>query len=270
MKKLLTSRMGQMILGVAVVLACLAGMTWWATKMILKNEDLQAYIKKMEVNQEDPNATEVNPPEGLPDATKTPEETVYQENKPKQDERIVSAFQTLNAVTSPGELDFTNPNIAILMSEMRNRWNYLQQREGELNELETHLGEQLQALHYHTNNITRTRNQLDQLFEGRIYLIRREEEARLQEMARIYENLLLPDQPDGPAVVRQILRANLTEDPTLNGKVFQYLAPTNQALVFRTLLSGDTSDPELYQNLTQHHRKTMKAEAIDPKPEETP
>ena len=182
----------------------------------------------------------------------------------------MSAFQTLNAVTSPGELDFTNPNIAILMSEMRNRWNYLQQREGELNELETHLGEQLQALHYHTNNITRTRNQLDQLFEGRIYLIRREEEARLQEMARIYENLLLPDQPDGPAVVRQILRANLTEDPTLNGKVFQYLAPTNQALVFRTLLSGDTSDPELYQNLIQHHRKTMKAEAIDPKPEETP
>ena len=124
--------------------------------------------------------------------------------------------------------------------------------------METHLGEQLQALHYHTNNITRTRNQLDQLFEGRIHLIRREEEARLQEMARIYENLLLPDQPDGPAVVRQILRANLTEDPTLNGKVFQYLAPTNQALVFRTLLSGDTSDPELYQNLIQHHRKTMK------------
>ena len=33
-----------MILGVAVVLACLAGMTWWATNMILKNEDLRAYI----------------------------------------------------------------------------------------------------------------------------------------------------------------------------------------------------------------------------------
>ena len=45
-----------MILGVAVVLACLAGMTWWATNMILKNEDLQAYIKKMEANQEDTNA----------------------------------------------------------------------------------------------------------------------------------------------------------------------------------------------------------------------
>ena len=42
-----------MILGVAVVLACLAGMTWWATNMILKNEDLQAYIKKMEADQED-------------------------------------------------------------------------------------------------------------------------------------------------------------------------------------------------------------------------
>ena len=53
MKKFLTSRMGQMILGVAVVLACLAGMTWWATNMILKNEDLQAYIKKMEAGQAD-------------------------------------------------------------------------------------------------------------------------------------------------------------------------------------------------------------------------
>ena len=56
-EKITHIRMGQMILGVAVVLACLAGMTWWATNMILKNEDLQAYIKKMEANQEDTNAT---------------------------------------------------------------------------------------------------------------------------------------------------------------------------------------------------------------------
>ena len=183
-----------MILGVAVVLACLAGMTWWATNMILKNEDLQAYIKKMEANQEDTNATEVNKPEDYPMPLRRLKKQCIR-RKTQTGRADWSAFQTLNAVTSPGELDFTNPNIAILMSEMRNRWNYLQQREGELNELETHLGEQLQALHYHTNNITRTRNQLDQLFEGRIYLIRREEEARLQEMARIYENLLLPDQP---------------------------------------------------------------------------
>ena len=101
--------------------------------------------QKMEAGQEDTNATVEEKPETVVDAPKTPEQEVYQEEKPKQDERIVSAFQTLNAVTSPGELDFTNPNIAILMSEMRNRWNYLQQREGELNELETHLGEQLQA-----------------------------------------------------------------------------------------------------------------------------
>ena len=83
-EKITHIRMGQMILGVAVVLACLAGMTWWATNMILKNEDLQAYIKKMEANQEDTNATGVNKPEGLPDATKTPEETVYQEENPNR------------------------------------------------------------------------------------------------------------------------------------------------------------------------------------------
>ena len=271
MKKLLTSSIGQVLLSVVVVAACLAGMTWWATKKINENASLQGLINELKAAQIDNNATVDKPKDpGLSGAPKTPEQQVYEEEKPKRDERIISAFETLNAVTSPGELDFTNPKIAILMSEMRNRWSYIQQREAELNELEIHLGEQLQALQFHTNNITRTRNQLDQLFEGRINLIRQEEEARLQEMARIYENLLLPGQPDGPAVVRQILQANLAQDPALNGKVFQYLAPTNQAVVIRTLLSGETSDPELYQNLIQHHRKTMKAGVIDPKPEETP
>ena len=57
-----------------------------------QNEDLQAYIK-MEAGQEDTNATVEEKPETVVDAPKTPEQEVYQEEKPKQDERIVSAFQ---------------------------------------------------------------------------------------------------------------------------------------------------------------------------------
>ena len=253
-----------MILGVAVVLACLAGMTWWATNILLKNEDLQAYIKKMEASQEDSNATIVKPPKNLSNAAETKEQKKFAEGKQDQDEQIINAFQVLNDMTSPGDLDFTNPKLAILMAEMRSRWNYVRKREAELTELETHLTEQLQALHWHTNSLTRNRNELNQLFDGRVNLIRQEEEARLREMAKIYETLLLPEQPDGPAVIQQILRANITQDPALNGKVFQYITPTNQALIIRTLLSGDTTDPELYQNVIQNHRKTMKLESINP------
>ena len=254
-----------MILGVAVVLACLAGMTWWATNILLKNEDLQAYIKKMEASQEDSNATTVKPSKNISNAAETTDQQDYEEEKEDQDEQIVNAFQVLNDMTSPGELDFTNPKLAILMAEMRSRWNYVRKREAELTELETHLSEQLQALHWHTNSLTRNRNELNQLFDGRVNLIRQEEEARLREMAKIYETLLLPEQPDGPAVIQQILRANITQDPALNGKVFQYITPTNQALIIRTLLSGDTTDPELYQNVIQNHRKTMKETVLESK-----
>ena len=248
-----------------IVLACLAAMTKWASSIILEHKSIKDYIENRKANaMADANATKVEPTETLPDATKNKDKGDYEEGKEDQDEQIVNAFQVLNDVTSPGDLDFTNPKLAILMAEMRSRWNYVRKREAELTELETHLTEQLQALHWHTNSLTRNRNELNQLFDGRVNLIRQEEEARLREMAKIYETLLLPDQPDGPAVIQQILRANITQDPALNGKVFQYIAPTNQALIIRTLLSGDTADPELYQNVIQNHRKTMKLESINP------
>ena len=47
------------------------------------------------------------------------------------------------------------------------------------------------------------------------------------------------------------------------------LGRVNPATTIARINDRDIS-PELYQNLIQHHRKTMKAEAIDPKPEETP
>ena len=255
-----------MAISTVIVLACLAAMTKWASSIILEHESIKKYIEDRKAKaMADANATKVEPTETLSDATENKDKGDYEEGKEDQDEQIINAFQVLNDVTSPGDLDFTNPKLAILMAEMRSRWNYVRKREAELTELETHLSEQLQALHWHTNSLTRNRNELNQLFDGRVNLIRQEEEARLREMAKIYETLLLPEQPDGPAVIQQILRANINQDPALNGKVFQYIAPTNQALIIRTLLSGDTTDPELYQNVIQNHRKTMKETVFESK-----
>ena len=117
-------------------------------------------------------------------------------------------------------------------------------------------------MQWHTNQITRNRVELDRYFEDRVNLIQEQEKTRLQEMAQIYETLLAPDQPDGPAVIRQILRANMDQDLKLNAKVFQYISVTNQANIIRTLLSGADADTTLYQNIIQNRRKTMTVDAI--------
>ena len=265
--------MGQMLISSIVVVACLAGLTYWAKKMILNDESIKAYIaaKKAQIADENNStATEQSLEDDLASASLTPQKEEYDEQKPEQNEAIINAFEILNNNTSPGDLQFTNPKLPVLMSELNSKWSYINKREVELNELETHLAEQLQSMHWHTNQITRNRNQLSQHFTGRINLIRKEEEARLQEMAKIYESLLAPGQPEGPAVVSQILRANLAQDLNLNAKVFRYISVTNQAVIIRTLLSGDDVDTELYQNIIQNHRKTMAVDAIKPEEKETP
>ena len=119
-------------------------------------------------------------------------------------------------------------------------------------------------MQWHTNQITRNRIELDQSFDDRLNLIQEEEKARLQEMAQIYETLLSPGQPDGPEVIRQILRANMEQDEKLNAKVFQYISVTNQANIIRTLLSGADADTNLYQNIIQNRQKTMTIDSIEP------
>ena len=274
MKKILSSRMGQVLISSVVIVACLAGLTYWAKNIILNDESIQAYIaaKKAEekAKQKKKGKQEEEIEDDLARASETPQKKEYKEQELEQNEVIINAFEILNNNTSPGDLQFTNPKLPVLMSELNNKWSYINKREAELNELEAHLAEQLQSMHWHTNQITRNRNQLNQHFTGRINLIRKEEELRLQEMAQIYESLLAPDQPEGPAVVRQILRANLTQDVKLNAKVFRYISVTNQAVIIRTLLSGEDTDTELYQNIIQNHRKTMTVDAIKPKENETP
>tara|TARA_Y100001933_G_C18782151_1_gene472968 strand:- start:260 stop:721 length:462 start_codon:yes stop_codon:yes gene_type:complete len=150
------------------------------------------------------------------------------------------------------------------MSELNDRWSYIKKREVELDELEAHVAEQLQSMQWHTNQITRNRIELDQSFDDRLNLIQEQEKARLQEMAQIYETLLSPGQPDGPEVIRQILRANMEQDVKLNAKVFQYISVTNQANIIRTLLSGADADTSLYQNIIENRQKTMTIDSIKP------
>ena len=266
MKKILSSKMGQVLVSTVVVLACLAGLTYWASNMILKNDSILEYIaKKRSQAAADANATTTAVvPNDLEHVAETPEKKEQEEYKEDQEEMIVSAFALLNSNTAPGDLQFTNPKLPVLMSELNSRWNYINERQSELDELEAHVADQLQSMQWHTNQITRNRVDLNKHFEGRINLIHNQEQTRLREMAQIYENLLSPDQPDGAAVIRQILRANLDQDPKLNAKVFQYISVSSQAIIIRTLLSGDDADPELYKNIIENHRKTMTEDSIKP------
>ena len=265
--------MGQVLISSVVVVACLAGLTYWAKNTIIKPK-IEEYIAAQKAEEAAKQEKKGNQEEEIDDdlahASETPQKKEYEEQKPEQNEVIINAFEILNNNTSPGDLQFTNPKLPVLMSELNDKWGYINKREAELNELEAHLAEQLQSMHWHTNQITRNRNQLNQHFTGRINLIRKEEESRLQEMAQIYESLLAPDQPEGPAVVRQILRANLAQDLELNAKVFRYISVTNQAVIIRTLLSGEDADTELYQNIIQNHRKTMTVDAVKPEENKTP
>lgn len=258
--------MGQVLISTVVVVACLAGLTYWATKMIKGHPAIIAYLEAKEAQAAaDANATDPEKPkEELKDSGETKAKDNYKETKADKDKIIISAFSILNDSTAPGDLQFTNPKLPVLMSELNDRWNYIKKREAELDELEAHVAEQLQSMQWHTNQITRNRIELDQYFEDRINLIQEQEKARLEELAQIYESLLAPDQPDGPEVIRQILQANMGQDTKLNAKVFQYISVTNQANIIRTLLSGAEADTSLYQNIIQNRQKTMTVDAIKP------
>jgi len=258
--------MGQVLVSTLVVVACLAGLTYWATNMIKNHPAIKAYLEdKAAQAAASAKATEPEKPKNeLIDSGETKAKENYKETKDEKDNIIISAFSILNDSTAPGDMQFTNPKLPVLLSELNNRWKYIQKRESELDELEAHVSEQLQSMQWHTNQITRNRVELDQYFDGRINLIQEEEKARLQEMAQIYETLLAPDQPDGPEVIRQILRANMEQDTKLNAKVFQYISVTNQANIIRNLLSGAEADTSLYQNIIQNRQKTMTVDAIKP------
>ena len=260
--------MGQVLISALVVVACLAGLTYWATNKIKNDPAIKNYLAaKAAQAAADANATKEGKPqeeEDLNGTGNTEEKKTYEEKKPEQDKVIINAFSILNDSTAPGDLRFTNPKLPILMTELNARWSYIKKREVELDELEAHVAEQLQSMQWHTNQITRNRIELDQSFDDRLNLIREQEKARLEEMAQIYETLLSPGQPDGPEVIRQILRANMEQDEKLNAKVFQYISVTNQANIIRTLLSGADADTNLYQNIIQNRQKTMTIDSIEP------
>ncbi|MBT6450081.1 MAG: hypothetical protein HOK62_05110, partial [Verrucomicrobiales bacterium] len=120
------------------------------------------------------------------------------------------------------------------------------------------ISEQLKELHFHTNHITTTRAHLDKLFEGKVIQIQQSETNKLMRLAGIYENIM--NQGDAgarEANLRNLIRATQDDDPTLNSKIFQYMAPTNQATIVSTLISGDAEDVKLYNTLIKDWRRTM-------------
>ncbi len=275
MKKIFSSRWVPVLVGGVLFIGTLIGLSFVAEKMIMDDEKIKKLVGDLKVakmlkEQDDPNAPD-KPPETIVDATKTDDNIENDQEKQKLAVVIDNSFRTINDISDPGELKFDNPALPPLMDALARQRDYLRNRERDLIELEVHISEQLQELHWQTNRITRSQAELDLLFENRVTFIKQQEVEQLKNLSRIYESMMRPDQPDSSLAMRQLLKANQDLDPTLNAKIFHYLAPTNQARIISELVVGEGADVLLYQDIIRSIRKTMPSPGlILPTPTPTP
>jgi len=268
MKKIFSSRWVPVLVGGVLFVGTMIGLTFVTKKMIGKNTEILDLVEKLRVaklkkEEAVTNATN-KPPETIVDATKTDENIENDQEKQKLAVVIDNSFRTINDISDPGELKFDNPALPPLMDALARQRDYLRNRERDLIELETHISEQLQELHWQTNRITRSQAELDRLFENRVTFIKQQEVEQLKNLARIYESMMGPDQPDPGPAIQQYLKANQTLDPTLNAKIFHFLAPTNQARIINGLVVGEGADVPLYQEIIRSIRKTMPSPGLVP------
>lgn len=268
MKKIFSSRWVPVLVGGVLFVGTMIGLTFVTKKMIGKNTEILDLVEKLRVaklkkEEAVTNATN-KPPETIVDATKTDENIENDQEKQKLAVVIDNSFRTINDISDPGELKFDNPALPPLMDALARQRDYLRNRERDLIELETHISEQLQELHWQTNRITRSQAELDRLFENRVTFIKQQEVEQLKNLARIYESMMRPDQPDPGLAIQQYLKANQTLDPTLNAKIFHFLAPTNQARIINGLVVGEGANLPLYQDIIQSIRKTMPSPGLVP------
>ena len=94
--------------------------------------------------------------------------------------------------------------------------------------------------------------------------------AKLQNLARIYESMLSPEQPNPEASMLAALKANQEVDPKLNAKVFQFVTPANQARIMSFLVDGDAADVPLYREIITSLMKSMPAPGVKPPAPPTP
>ncbi|MDC0143394.1 hypothetical protein OAK45_02545 [Verrucomicrobia bacterium] len=259
MKKILKSRWFVALLGGVLFIATLVGLTLKSKDLLLQSAVEQSdKIKEAKEKKEVEIAEEAEKPKTMVDTAKT-EESEEHKAKQAEDNRIIERrFGDLNNITAAGDLEITDPGLRDLIQRLQARGKYLEQREAELEELNSHISEQLKELHFHTNHISTTRAHLDKLFEGKVIQIQQSETNKLMRLAGIYENIM--NQGDAEvreANLRNLIRATQDDDPTLNPKIFQYMAPTNQATIVSTLISGDAEDIKLYNTLIKEWRRTM-------------
>ena len=271
MKKIFSSRWVPVLVGGVLFVGTMIGLTFVTKKMIGKNTEILDLVEKLRVaklqkEQEDANATK-KATETIVDATDTDDKTDWKDGESESVATVIdNSFKTINDISDPGELKFDNPALPPLMDALARQRDYLRNRERDLIELEAHINEQLQELHWQTNRITRSQAELDRLFENRVTFIKQQEVEQLKNLARIYESMMGPDQPDPGPAIQQYLKANQTLDPTLNAKIFHFLAPTNQARIINGLVVGEGADVPLYQEIIRSIRKTMPSPGLTPTP----
>ena len=263
MKKILQSRWVPVLVGVVLFLATIVGLTIMAKNSILDDKKINELLAKLEAAEQtkqtalDENATAAS--ETLAKAAETEDKVEHEDEIEETESTIRNSFEMIHEMSAPGELQFDNRALPPLIEALERKRSYLEQRSTKLYELEAHLREQLEELHFHTNRIMRSQEELDKLLESRVTFIKEQEVSKLKNLAAIYESRMTPDQPESGATIRAWLKANQTVDPALNAKLFQYIAPTNQATILNELLTGTEADVPLYQDIIKSLMKTMPA-----------
>ena len=259
MKKFFKSRWFVALLGGILFIATLVGLTLKSKDLLLQAVVEQSGAGKQAAEEkEEEIEKEAKKSKSMEDTSKTDESDKHNANRPEDDRIIERRFGDLNRITAAGDLEITDPGLRDLIQRLQARGKYLKQRETELEELNSHINEQLKELHFHTNHITTIRAHLDKLFEGKVIQIRQNETNKLMRLAGIYENIMNQGDAEArEANLRNLIRATQDDDPTLNSKIFQYMAPTNQATIVSTLISGDVEDVKLYNTLIKDWRRTM-------------
>ena len=265
------------IFGVALFVGTLVGLGIYAKKFVTENADLKKHVKQIQAQrvadakaqaQADAEASE-DEDQSIENAAQTPGKKQNQADQGDVNQEIEGAFTILNNMTDPGMLRFDNTSIASLLNSLKRQRDYLRLRQAELLELEAHIGEQLQELHWHTNRITQSQAQLDKLFENRFNFFQQQEVSRLQNLARIYEGMDQEDADYGTKI-SQILQANQQVEKTLNAKIFLYLTPTTQARILEELVTGPAANAPLYQDIIRNLMKTMPGTGVAPPVPVTP
>lgn len=260
------------VFGVLLFICTLVALGIWAKKTIAESDELKNYIAKLQADrkaQANLDANETKPEPTLMDAGETETQQDHEAGQADQKQVIEGSFTILHGMTDPGQLRFDNPSLPPLITALTRQRDFQVKRSGELLELEAHIQEQLQELHWHTNRITQSQAELDKLFESRFIFFKQQEVARLQNLARIYESMD-PEDAEFGAKMGQFLQANQQLDKTLNAKIFLYLTPSTQAKILEELVTGTAANVPLYQDIISNLMKTMPGPGVAPPTSVTP